>query len=109
MFNRIHVADIAATLTAAIAQPAARIYNVCDNEPAAPQDVVAYAAHLMGVPPPPEVPYAEAALSPMARSFYEGNRRISNRRIRNELGVELRFPTYRDGLAALWREGTWPG
>ncbi|MCB1499358.1 MAG: SDR family oxidoreductase [Bauldia sp.] len=109
VFNRIHVADIAATLTAAIAQPAARIYNVCDNEPAAPQDVVAYAAHLMGVPPPPEVPYAEAALSPMARSFYEGNRRISNRRIRNELGVELRFPTYRDGLAALWREGTWPG
>jgi len=107
VFNRIHVEDIAATLAAAIERPAARIYNVCDDEPAPPQDVVAYAAELMGVAPPPEVAFAEADLSPMARSFYEGNRRISNRRIRDELGVALRYPTYRDGLAALWRDGTW--
>jgi len=109
VFNRIHVADIAATLRAAIARPAARIYNVGDDEPAPPQDVVAFAADLMGVAPPPEVPFAEADLSPMARSFYAGNRRISNRRIRDELGVALAYPTYRDGLAALWRDGTWRG
>lgn len=109
VFNRIHVADIAATLRAAAARPAARLYNVADDEPAPPQDVVAYAAELMGVAPPPEVPFAEADLSPMARSFYEGNRRISNQRIREELGVRLAWPTYRDGLAALWRDGTWRG
>jgi len=107
VFNRIHVADIAATLRAATGRPAARLYNVADDEPAPPQDVVAYAAGLMGVAPPPEVPFAEADLSPMARSFYEGNRRISNRRIREELGVRLAFPTYRDGLSAMWRDGTW--
>ena len=109
VFNRIHVADIAATLRAAIARPAARLYNVADDEPAPPQDVVAYAAGLMGIAPPPEVPFAEADLSPMARSFYEGNRRIANRRIRDELGVSLAYPTYRDGLSALWRDGTWRG
>jgi nucleoside-diphosphate-sugar epimerase len=109
VFNRIHVADIAATFRAAIARPAARLYNVADDEPAPPQDVVAYAAGLMGVAPPPEVPFAEADLSPMARSFYEGNRRVSNRRIREELGVRLAYPTYRDGLSALWREGGWRG
>jgi hypothetical protein len=64
---------------------------------------------MMGVAPPPEVAFAEADLSPMARSFYEGNRRISNRRIRDELGVALAYPTYRAGLAALWRDGTWRG
>jgi nucleoside-diphosphate-sugar epimerase len=109
VFNRIHVADIAATLRAAIAQPAARLYNVADDEPSPPQDVVAHAAGLMGVAPPPEVPFADADLSPMARSFYEGNRRVSNRRIRDDLGVRLAYPTYRDGLSALWREDTWRG
>ncbi len=107
VFNRIHVADIAATLRAAIAQPATRRYNVADNEPAPPQDVVTYAAGLMGVPPPPEVPFVEADLSPLARSFYEGNRRVQNRRITDELAVRLLYPTYRDGLLALWRDGTW--
>ncbi len=109
VFNRIHVADIAATLRAAMARPAARIYNVSDDEPAPPQDVVTFAADLMGVAPPPEVPFAEAELSPLARSFYEGNRRVANRRIRDELGVVHAFPTYRDGLSALWREETWRG
>ena len=109
VFNRIHVADIAATLRAAIARPAPRTYNVSDDEPAPPQDVVVHAADLMGVAPPPEVAFAEADLSPMARSFYASNRRISNRRIRDELGVALAYPTYRDGLSALWRGGTWRG
>ena len=104
VFNRIHVDDIAATLRAAIARPARRIYNVSDDEPAPPQDVVTYAAGLMGIPPPPAIAFAEAELSPMARSFYASNRRISNRRIRDELGVALAYPTYREGLAALWRD-----
>lgn len=107
VFNRIHVTDIAATLDAAIARPATRIYNLADNEPAPPQDVVAHAAGLMGVDPPPEIPFDGADLSPMARSFYGENKRVSNRRIREELGVALRYPTYREGLAALWRDGTW--
>ena len=80
MFSRIHVEDIANVLEASIAQPrAGAIYNVADDEPAAPGEVVAYAAKLMGVEPPPEVAFAEADLTPMARSFYEGSRRIDNR------------------------------
>lgn len=102
VFSRIHVEDIATVLEASIARPrAGAIYNVADDEPAAPGDVVAYAADLAGVPPPPEVDFAEADLTPMARSFYEGSRRIANRRIKSELGVTLRYPTYREGLAAL--------
>lgn len=109
VFNRVHVADIAATLAAAVERPATRIYNLADNEPAPPQDVVTYAAGLMGVEPPPEVPFEEADLSAMARSFYGENKRVCNRRIREELGVELAYPTYREGLGALWRGGTWRG
>jgi nucleoside-diphosphate-sugar epimerase len=102
VFSRIHVADIASVLEASIARPrAGAIYNVADDEPAAPEAVVAYAAELLGVPPPPEVEFAEADLSPVARSFYEGSRRITNARIKSELGVKLRYPTYREGLAAL--------
>ena len=102
VFSRIHVEDIASVLEASIARPrSGAIYNVADDEPAAPGDVVAYAAELMGMPPPPEVAFAEADLSPMARSFYEGSRRIRNTRIKSELGVKLRYPTYREGLAAL--------
>ena len=102
VFSRIHVADIASVLEASIARPrAGAIYNVADDEPAAPGDVVAYAAEIMGVPPPPEVDFEEADMTPMARSFYEGSRRIGNRLIKSELGVCLRYPTYREGLAAL--------
>ncbi len=102
VFSRIHVADIGNVLEASIAKPnAGAIYNVADDEPAAPDAVVAYAAGLLGVPPPPEVEFADADLSPMARSFYEGSRRISNARIKSELGVKLRYPTYREGLASL--------
>jgi nucleoside-diphosphate-sugar epimerase len=102
VFSRIHVDDIATTLEASIRQPQpGRVYNVCDDEPAPPQDVVTFAADLMGVVPPPQQPYATAELSPMARTFYRDNRRVSNRRIREELGVRLAYPSYREGLRAL--------
>jgi nucleoside-diphosphate-sugar epimerase len=102
VFSRIHVEDIATVLEASIARPQAdAIYNVADDEPAAPGDVVAYAAELIGAPLPPEIAFEEADLTPMARSFYEGSRRICNRRIKSELGVKLRYPTYREGLASL--------
>jgi nucleoside-diphosphate-sugar epimerase len=80
------------------------VYNVADDEPAPPQDVVAFACALLGVEPLAEVPYDEAELSPMARSFYADNRRICNARIKDELGVRLRHPTYRDGLRAILEE-----
>jgi nucleoside-diphosphate-sugar epimerase len=101
IFSRIHVEDIALTLEASIDQPnPGAIYNVCDDEPAPPEDVLSYAALLLGLPPPPEVPYDEAEMTPMARSFYAESKRVSNRRIRGELGVELLYPDYRAGLAA---------
>ena len=107
VFSRIHVEDIASVLEASIARPqGGAIYNVADDEPAAPDAVVAYAAELLGVAPPPEVAFADADLSPMARSFYEGSRRIGNARIKSELGVALAYPTYREGLASLLPEHT---
>ncbi len=102
VFSRIHVADIASVLEASIARPRpGAIYNVADDEPAAPGDVVAHAAKLIGMTPPPEVEFEDADLTPMARSFYEGSRRIRNDLIKSELGVALRYPTYREGLASL--------
>ncbi len=109
VFNRIHVDDIVAAMVAALDRNAAGTFNLADNEPSPPQDVVAFAANLMDVAPPPEVPFAEAELSPMARTFYADNKRVLNRRIKDELGVALRYPTYREGLTALWRDGTWRG
>ena len=102
VFNRIHVEDIASVLEASIARPrAGAIYNVADDEPAPPEDVVTYAAELLGIEPPPEVPFEEADLTPMARSFYGDSRRISNALIKSELGVRLAYPNYREGLKAL--------
>ena len=102
VFSRIHVADIARVLAASIAKPrAGAVYNVCDDEPAPGADVVAHACALLGVAPPPLTPLEDADLSPMARSFYADNRRVSNARIKAELGVALRHPNYRAGLAAL--------
>ncbi len=102
VFSRIHVEDIATVLEASIASPhPGQVYNVCDDEPAPPQDVVAFAAELLGVEPPAEQDYATAELSPMARTFYKDNRRVRNARIKLELGVRLAFPTYREGLLAL--------
>ena len=107
VFNRIHVADLAATLVAAIERNASGVFNVADDEPTPSQDVVAYAADLMGVAPPPEVSFAEADLSPLARTFYADNKRVANQRIKQELNVSLRYPNYREGLGALWRDGNW--
>jgi nucleoside-diphosphate-sugar epimerase len=102
VFSRIHVEDIASVLEASIARPyAGAIYNVADDEPAAPDEVIAYAAELMDVQAPPPVPFEQAKLSEMARSFYGDSRRISNARIKSELCVTLAYPTYRDGLKAL--------
>ena len=81
-----------------------RAYNVCDDEACPPQDVIAYAAELLGRPVPPDIPFAEADLSPMARSFYADSKRVSNARIRSELGVTLAYPTYREGLGALAKD-----
>ena len=107
VFSRIHVEDIAQVLAASIARPnPGAVYNVCDDDPAPPQEVIAFADGLLGLPVPPEVPFEEAELSPMARSFYAESKRVSNRRIKEELGVTLLFPDYRTGLAALLaREG----
>lgn len=102
VFSRIHVEDIAAVLDASIARPnPGAAYNVCDDEPAPPQEVVLFAAGLLGRAPPPEVDFETADLTPMARSFYAESKRVSNRRIREELGVRLAYPTYREGLRAL--------
>ena len=102
VFNRIHVEDIAAVLEAAAGGRGRHaLYNVADNEPAPPQDVVAYAARLMGREPPPEIPFEDAPLSPMGRSFYSESRRVRNNRLRDDLGVVLAYPTYREGLAAI--------
>jgi len=76
-------------------------YNVCDDDPAPPEAVIAHACLLLGVTPPPLVPFDAAELTPMARSFYDDNKRVSNRRIKTELGVRLRYPSYQDGLKAL--------
>jgi nucleoside-diphosphate-sugar epimerase len=105
VFNRIHVEDIARSIDAACALDRAGTWNICDDEPGPPQDVISYAATLMGISPPPELAFNDADMSPMARSFYATNNRVSNARLKRELGVKLAFPTYRDGLTALWQSG----
>jgi len=106
VFSRIHVEDIASVLEASIAKPrTGAAYNVCDDEAAPPQDVVAFAAHLAGLGVPPEIAFAEADLSPMARSFYEESKRVANDLIKHELGVCLQYPTFREGLTALYNAG----
>jgi nucleoside-diphosphate-sugar epimerase len=110
VFNRAHVEDIAAVIMGSIARPRpGAIYNVADDEPAPPQDVVAYAARLAGIEPPPEIPFASATLSPMAASFYRENKRVSNKLIKDELAIRLRYPTYREGLKALHEAGEGAG
>ena len=107
VFSRIHVEDIATVLEASIERPhPGAIYNVCDDEAAPPEDVIAHAAELLGVPVPAAEPFDEAEMTPMARSFYAESKRVSNARIKSELGVKLACPTYREGLAALLAEET---
>ena len=99
VFNRIHVVDIAGVLGRLIeAEGPGGIWNVADREPAPPQDVIAFAAELLGLPPPPEEPYETAEMSPMARSFYSDNRRVSTEKLKNVLGYVWRYPTYREAL-----------
>lgn len=106
VFNRVHVEDIARAIGAALAYKGpGGVFNVGDDAPAPPQDVITYAAMLMGIEPPPEQDVEAAGLSPLARSFYAENKRVSNRKLKDELGVKLAFPTYRVGLEALWEAG----
>lgn len=106
VFNRIHVDDIAGALGLLSGMEAEGIFNVTDDEPAPPQDVVAYAARLMGIEPPPETPFETADMTIMARSFYGENKRVSNARLK-AAGYAFRFPTYRHSLDAMWRDHTW--
>lgn len=104
VFSRIHVDDIAQVVLASIERPhPGRVYNLCDDDCAPPQDVITHACALLGVEPPPEMDWsqAQAILSPMALSFYADNKRVRNDRIKQELGVSLRYPSYRQGLAAI--------
>jgi nucleoside-diphosphate-sugar epimerase len=105
VFNRIHVDDIASAIMAAVHHPGGGIWNVCDDEPAPPQDVIAYAAKLMNVAPPPEEAFETAGMSEMARSFYASSARVSNANLKREFGVTLAYPNYRHALDALWHGG----
>lgn len=102
LFSRIHVDDIAQVLLASIARPnPGAIYNLCDDNPAPPQEIMAYAAELLGLPIPPAVAFEDAELTPMARSFYSESKRVRNDRIKDELGVRLKYTTYKDVLQAM--------
>jgi nucleoside-diphosphate-sugar epimerase len=106
IFNRIHVDDIAQAIDAAFARKASGIFNVADDEPSTTSDPLVFAAKLLGVPPPPEIAYDDAAptMSPLAKSFWQECRRVKNDKLKRELGVTLRYPTYREGLRALFEQ-----
>jgi nucleoside-diphosphate-sugar epimerase len=109
IFSRIHVEDIAGVLLASINRPRnGAIYNMADDEPCPPQDVISFAAGLLGVEPPPDIPFEEAKLSAMARSFYADSKRVSNALVKRELGYEFQYPNYRDGLKAILRQRAAP-
>jgi nucleoside-diphosphate-sugar epimerase len=110
VFNRIHVADIAQAIDAAFTRNASGIFNVADDEPSPQGDPLAFAAQLMGIAPPLEIPFAQAAasMSPMALSFWQECRRAKNGKLKRELGVRLRYPTYREGLRALFNASSAP-
>jgi nucleoside-diphosphate-sugar epimerase len=105
-FNRAHVEDIAQAIALTLAAPGeGGVWNVADEEPAPPQDVIAYAAGLLGIEPPPEEPFATADMTPMARSFYADNKRVSSAKLKRELGFKPKYPSYREGLDALAAAG----
>lgn len=106
VFNRIHVDDIAGSLRFLAGTNSGGAFNITDSEPAPPQDVVAYAAELMGVAIPPEIPFEEADLTPMGRSFYGENKRVSNKRIK-ALGYDFIYPDYKAAFSAMWRDDQW--
>ena len=107
-FNRIHVEDIAGALAFLSARGMGGVFNVTDDEPSPPQDVITHAAEIMGVEAPPEVAFDEVEMTPMARSFWGESKRVSNRRIR-EAGYAFLYPDYRAALGAMWCEGNWKG
>jgi nucleoside-diphosphate-sugar epimerase len=106
VFNRIHVEDIAQAIDAALARKASGVFNVADDEPTPPGEPLAFAAQLLGVAPPPEVAFetVEGTMSPLAKSFWQECRRVNNEKLKRELGVILRYPTYREGLTALFEQ-----
>jgi nucleoside-diphosphate-sugar epimerase len=107
IFSRIHVDDIAGVLERGIANPSVHgAFNVCDDEPAAPAEVMEYAARLIGLPPPPleDFETARATMSEMALSFYADNKRVSNAKMKAVLGVRLNYPSFKEGLSAIWAE-----
>lgn len=103
VFNRIHRDDIVAAVLAAIeaGEDADGIFNLTDDEPAPPQDIVAYGAQLLGIEPPPLIPWEQASLTPMGRSFYLETKRVRNEKLKQVLGLTLKYPTYREGLQAI--------
>ena len=103
VFNRIHVEDIGRTTTLAAQRKLSGTFNLSDDEPAPPQDLVAYAAGMMGVPVPPDVPFEQAQMTEMARSFYSDNKRVSSKAIKAALGIELSYPDYHAGLDAIFK------
>jgi nucleoside-diphosphate-sugar epimerase len=104
VFNRIHVADIGRVTALAAAARLDGTFNLVDDAPAPPQDVILHAAGLLGVTPPPVEDFASAALTPMQRSFYADNKRVANAALKGALGIELLYPDYRSGLAAILKE-----
>lgn len=106
VFNRIHVEDIAGIINAFARKKTAGLYNIVDNEPSPPQDVITYAAKLMGKEPPAKIPFDNAEMSPMARSFYGDNKRILNEKLL-KTGYHLKYPTYRVALDDMWMRNVW--
>jgi nucleoside-diphosphate-sugar epimerase len=106
VFNRIHVGDVAGALVHLVEREKGGTFNITDDVPAPSQDVVAYAAGLMGIEPPPEIPIDRAKMSPMARSFYDETKRVSNSKIK-ESGYAFRFPNYRTAFDEMWTTGSW--
>ena len=105
VFSRIHVADIAQALALSMARPMpGSVWNLCDDDPAPPEEVLSHAAALLGLPLPPAVAFDKAEMTPMARSFYAENKRVRNDRIKRDLGLRLIHPSYREGLAAILAE-----
>lgn len=107
VFNRIHREDIGSAVSLAIGSNASGIFNITDDEPAPPQDPVTYACELMGREPPPETDFETADLTPMARSFYGENKRVSNAKSKEVLGLSYAWPNYRESLKRMWKEGSW--
>ena len=103
VFNRIHVDDIGRITALSARARLGGTFNLSDDEPAPPQDLVEYAAKLMGVPVPPGIPFEAAQMTPMARSFYADNKRVDSKAIQQALGISLLYPNYRAGLDAIFR------